>query len=134
MDLTPSDVVDAPESDQDDPGDEQADAPVGSSDDPTPETSSTSSLKDALFSTSPEQNLEDVEAPYDPERGGVTRIYRGIRKMLDIDGLPAIADIGIGAIEWFEHGGPDVDLGSDEDDDQEESSDAPVPGGESERV
>ena len=60
---------------------------------------SSSTLRKMLFSTGPEKPLDQVSTPYDPERGGVTRIYRGIQKMVDTDGLPAIADIAIGIFE-----------------------------------
>ncbi len=109
MDVSPSDAVpDEPETS------EEIDSDHSVSNDP-PTASDGTTVKDALLSTQPEQRLESVEAPYDPERGGVTRVYRGVRKMLDVEGLPAVADIGIGLIEWYEAGGPDI--GSDEGDD-----------------
>lgn len=117
MDLSPSDVVDEPDQ-SDDAGD--------SSRDPLPETSSSSStLRDSLLSTSPEQRLDDVEAPYDPERGGVNRVYRGVRKMLDVDGLPAVADIGIGLIEWFESSNARSTSDDEQEDKQPETERGP---------
>lgn len=52
-----------------------------------------------LMATEPNPDLETVENPWNPEAGGTTRIYRGIQKMGDIEGLPAIADIIIGILE-----------------------------------
>jgi hypothetical protein len=78
---------------------------------------STSTLRDMLLSTDPDTPLEDVEAPYDPQRGGVTRIYRGIIKATGISGLPAIADIGIGVVEVAQV------LNLDEADDDQEGDD-----------
>jgi hypothetical protein len=57
-----------------------------------------------LMATEPNPDLETIENPYDPEKGGLTRIFRGIQKMGDIDGLPAIADIIIGIIETSQDG------------------------------
>lgn len=62
-------------------------------------TGSDSTVRDLLLQTGPETPLEDLESPWDPDRGGVTRIYRGINKMADWQGMPAIGDIGIGLIE-----------------------------------
>ncbi|WP_336359057.1 hypothetical protein [Haloarcula sp. CGMCC 1.6347] len=130
MDLNPSDVVDEP-----DAATEAADAVDGGTGDPpssepssstsTPTESSTSKtekLKDLLFSTSPEKDLDDVEAPYDPERGGLNRVYRGLQKMVDVDGLPAVADITIGLAEWLDLAEPmDQDGGSSESQDSQNS-------------
>jgi hypothetical protein len=60
---------------------------------------STSAWRDMLMSTGPDDALEDVESPWDPDEGGLTRIYRGIRKMTGLDGMPALADIVVGAVE-----------------------------------
>lgn len=76
---------------------------------------SSSALREMLFSTGPETPLAQVEAPWNPEEGGITRIYRGLQKMLDIDGLPAIADITIGAAEFIT--GADLDVGGEADQD-----------------
>lgn len=57
------------------------------------------SLTDRLLSTQPNPPLEEVESPWNPEEGGITRMYRGVQKMGEFDGLPAIADIFIGAME-----------------------------------
>jgi len=60
---------------------------------------STSAWREMLLSTGPDDPLEQVESPWDPERGGLTRMYRGIRKMTGLDGMPAIADLVVGAVE-----------------------------------
>lgn len=57
-------------------------------------------LQDALLATDPNQPLETVDSPWNPEKGGVTRIYRGISKMLDFEGTPAIVDVVIGLAEF----------------------------------
>lgn len=102
----------------------------GDATDPTSRTStSRSDLQDALMSTDPDTPLEDVESPWNPELGGPSRIYRGFQKITGFDRLPAIADIGIGALEtWKAHfvvddgaedasadGGSDADDGGDVD-------------------
>lgn len=58
-----------------------------------------SSWREMMLSTGPSDSLDNVESPWDPERGGLTRIYRGIRKMTGLDGMPAIVDIVVGIVE-----------------------------------
>lgn len=118
MDLNPSDVVDEPDAaadvdgGTDDPPEQSA--PSSTSTPTESSTSKTEKLKDLLFSTSPEKDLDNVEAPYDPDRGGLNRVYRGLQKMVDVDGLPAVADIGIGIAEWLDLAEPmDQDGGSE---------------------
>jgi len=60
---------------------------------------SPSTWKDMLLATDPSQSLEATESPWDPVRGGPTRIYRGMQKMAGFEGMPAIADVVIGTIE-----------------------------------
>ena len=60
-----------------------------------------SSVVEALMNTEPSEPLEMIESPWNPERGGPTRVYRGIQKLTNVDGMPAIADILIGAAETF---------------------------------
>lgn len=85
---------------------------------PSGDVGSTSTLREMLMSTDPAPSLEDVESPWDPDRGGLTRIYRAIMKATGVDGMPALADIVIGAAETFD--GIDVEeIGDDQDDDQE---------------
>jgi hypothetical protein len=45
--------------------------------------------------------------------------------MMDVDGLPAVADISIGVIEWVEGGNINVPGSSSGDDDQDDSSGDP---------
>jgi hypothetical protein len=69
-----------------------------------------------LLSTAPEQRLEDVEDPWSPELGGTARIYRGLQKMADFEGMPAVGDVVIGLAEVFH----DFDLeGADAGTDQD---------------
>jgi hypothetical protein len=80
---------------------------------------SRSTIQEMLLSTEPDTPLASVDSPWDPELGGVTRIYRGLRKALGFDGMPAIVDVVIGAAEFIHEFEPDGG-----DDDQEESDDA----------
>ena len=73
----------------------------------TSSLSSRQGLRDALLQTEPSRPLERVEAPWDPERGGLTRAYRGLQKMLDWEGTPAVVDLFIGAAEWAKQFEPD---------------------------
>jgi hypothetical protein len=61
---------------------------------------SSRNLRKMLMSTDPERRLEEIDSPWDPEAGGETRIYRGIMKMGNFEGMPAIGDLvlGIGEI------------------------------------
>jgi hypothetical protein len=97
----------------------------------TDETTSTSSGSDGsttdeivemLQSSEPNPSLDEVDSPWDPDRGGLTRIYRGLRKMVGIDGTPAWLDLSIGSVEVA------VDVRDREasDDDQEANAE---PGG-----
>jgi len=55
---------------------------------------------DMLWNTTPEKPLDQVDSPWDPEKGGLTRVKRGVMKMGDFDGTPAILDIGVGIAEF----------------------------------
>lgn len=79
-------------------------------------TSTSTSIFDALRSTEPDPPLDTVESPWDPNRGGRVRIYRGLQKALDMDGTPAAVDLVVGALEELSDIELDVD---DQDDDQE---------------
>lgn len=81
---------------------------------------STTSLRDMLMSTTPTQSLQQTESPWNPEQGGMTRVMRGFTKMTGVDGLPAVADICIGTVEFF----LGTELGDDVEDVQEERADA----------
>lgn len=58
-----------------------------------------STLREMLLSTDPQQDLERVNTPWDVENGGRNRIYRGIQKALGATGMPAVVDVLIGAFE-----------------------------------
>ena len=94
--------------------------PTDDFDDETPtleteETGLLDNITDRILSTEPNPNLETVENPWNPDAGGVSRIFRGIQKMGDIEGLPAIADIIIGIIETSQSDGS-FELGQDNTD------------------
>jgi hypothetical protein len=81
-------------------------------------------LQDALMSTEPDVPLSRVDAPWDPEAGGITRVYRGLRKMLNWSGTPAVVDVVVGAAEFVKDfepdtGEPDDDGGGQEADNSE---------------
>jgi hypothetical protein len=88
---------------------------------PSSDVGSESTLREMLLATGPERSLEDVESPWNPDLGGETRIFRGIQKATDVDGLPAIADVLIGLAELvqrldFNDGSDDAgDAGDDQD-------------------
>lgn len=87
---------------------------------PSDDVGSTSTLREMLLSTDPGDPLESVESPWDPERGGPTRIMRGVQKMTGVDGMPAIADVAIGLAETFDAVDlDDVDAGDEQTSDQE---------------
>lgn len=52
-----------------------------------------------LTATEPSPDLEDVDDPWNPELGGPTRMLRGFQKMFGVNGMPAIGDVTIGAME-----------------------------------
>jgi hypothetical protein len=76
-----------------------------------------------LMSTEPSPTLDEVESPWDPEKGGPRRMKRGIQKMLGFDGVPAVLDISIGGMEWWStvdtNGRDQEDSDDDQDNDQE---------------
>lgn len=85
------------EGDLDELESEWSDSPPGAE----PETSRKSKLIEALRNTEPHQDLGDVDNPWNPEEGGVTRIYRGLQKLSGIEGTEAWMDITIGILEWM---------------------------------
>ena len=74
----------------------------GQTGDATPGVDAGKSIVDRLLNTQPNTPLESVESPWQPEAGGPPRIYRGIQKIGDIEGMPAIADILIGIVETMQ--------------------------------
>jgi hypothetical protein len=85
---------------------------------PSDDLGSKSTLREMLLSTDPKRSLEDVEDPWDPDRGGTTRIYRGLMKATGVDGMPAVVDVVIGVVEAAQ------DLNLEEPDDQEDDQEA----------
>lgn len=65
----------------------------------SPDVGSTRTLREMALSTQPSVSLDQVEDPWDPNRGGTARIMRAVMKATNIDGLPAIADFAIGIAE-----------------------------------
>lgn len=125
MSVSPSDAVDPAEIGETGEGVASEHAAAEGAPDETA-VGSSSSWRDMLLSTSPEKPLGATESPWDPDLGGPTRIYRGLQKMADFDGMPAIADLVIGAVETvvaFEpDGGDDADE-ENADDDQDDGGD-----------
>jgi len=113
--VTPADAVDL---DSDDTAASHA-AAEGVDTASTGDVGSTRTLREMLMSTDPGRSLDQVESPWDPDRGGMTRIMRAVQKATGADGLPAVADLGIGIAEWW----VSLDL-SDDDDSSAESTDS----------
>jgi len=82
---------------------------------PSDDVGSTSTLREMLMSTEPNRPLDKVENPWDPDRGAETRLYRGLTKALDVEGMPAVVDIVIGVAEIV--ASLDVDTDDEPDDD-----------------
>lgn len=74
---------------------------IGVSGEPEPGPES-GSLIESLWNTKPNTPLSQIDSPWNPEQGGIPRVYRGIQKMADVDGLPAIADVVIGLAEEYQ--------------------------------
>jgi|GEM_PF-2634831 len=91
----------------------------------TEDIGSERTLRDMLMSTGPEKPLAQVDSPWNPEEGGETRVYRGIQKMVDFDGMPAIGDIIIGAGEWW----TSFSIDAETDGDEQAETGAPAGGG-----
>ena len=89
---------------------------------------STSRWRDMLPSSDPDPPLQDVENPWNPEDGGLSRVFRAVMKMGGMNGLPAWADLAIAIPEtWvsirenFDNlGGDDRDVDVDDDQDDDE--------------
>ncbi|WP_162562456.1 hypothetical protein [Salinigranum rubrum] len=82
---------------------------------------SSSALREMLLSTEPEHRLDAIESPWDPERGGLNRVYRGFQKMMGASGLPAVLDIGVGIAEFV----TEFDLDAAATDSQQEGDNQP---------
>lgn len=73
-------------------------------------------LEEMALSTEPSVPLEHVESPWDPDRGGPTRILRAVQKATGVDALPAIGDLVLGVLETLSSiEAEDEDAGSDDD-------------------
>jgi hypothetical protein len=70
-------------------------------DQPEASSGALESLLDGLMETEPSKPLSSVESVWNPELGGPRRIKRGIQKMTNTDGTPAIFDIAFGIGETF---------------------------------
>jgi hypothetical protein len=121
--LSPSDAVESIDSEGEQAAEGHA-AAHGTEAVDTADIGSEQTLRDMLMSTGPEKPLSQVDSPWNPDDGGISRVYRGVMKMADFDGLPAIADIGIGVAEWW----VSLDI-SDEEDGQEAETGAQRPPG-----
>jgi hypothetical protein len=77
---------------------------------------SRSRLQDMLLSTEPNQPLRAVDSPWNPEEGGITRVYRGLQKALGFDGMPAVVDVVVGAAEFVHKFEPEGGESADEPD------------------
>lgn len=80
-----------------------------------------------FMNTEPDVELSDVDNPWNPDEGGLSRVYRGMMKFGDIEGLPAALDMGIGIIEAVvKRSGDNTDPETDQEteDTQEETTDS----------
>ena len=91
-----------PDGSLDDSGFDDIPGSDGQSGGATPGVDAGKTLVDRLLNTEPNTPLESIESPWQPESGGPPRIYRGIQKIGDIEGMPAIADILIGIVETMQ--------------------------------
>jgi len=80
-------------------------------------TGSDSTLRDMLLSTDPDKSLREVESPYDPDAGGLARVYRGVQKATGVDGTPAVVDVIVGAVEVVQSLDDQDTSDADQDDD-----------------
>jgi hypothetical protein len=70
-----------------------------------------------LLSTDPDKSLREVESPYDPDAGGLARVYRGVQKATGVDGTPAVVDVIVGAVEVVQSLDDQDTSDADQDDD-----------------
>lgn len=88
---------------------------------------STSRWREMLMSTDPDPRLEDVDNPWDPDLGGLSRVYRGLQKAFGVSGTPAVVDLAIGAVETFVDVRPTADDQEDQQRDREHDVDETDP-------
>lgn len=102
-----------------DPSDSEGVAPDHADAEGAPSESTignSSRWREMLLSSDPDKPLEQVDTPWNPDLGGRNRIMRGFQKMLDFDGLPAIGDLVIGALEELSQiEADDADAGDQDD-------------------
>lgn len=79
--------------------------------------------KEMALSTEPNTPLEQIESPWNPEEGGLSRVYRGIMKGANVDGIPAILDVGIGFLEAYHSFSLEKNTESEEPEEGEEIDD-----------
>jgi len=84
--------------DVDDPVENHADA-EGAAGATSDDVGKPQTWREMALATEPSPSLDEVDDPWNPEQGGTARIYRGFMKATAFDGMPAIGDIAIGAIE-----------------------------------
>lgn len=119
--ISPSDAVDGGAEETE--AAEAAGAGLDASESSTSTSSSTSTLREMLLATDPNDPLDAVEDPWDPERGGPRRLYRAAQKMFGVDGMPAGIDLVVGLIETaVGHDLVDQEDGEDDGGESEESS------------
>lgn len=94
---------------------------------PSDNLGSTSSLREMMMSTDPSPPLDAVESPWDPDRGGPTRMMRGLKKMTGADGIPAVVDVAIGVVEFVV--GEDLLAGDGDGSGVEDAAEPPARGG-----
>ena len=98
-----------PDGSLDDSGFDDIPGSEGQPSDTTPGVDAGKSIVDRLLNTKPNTPLDSVESPWKPDVGGPARIYRGIQKIGDIEGMPAIVDILIGIVETMQQQSDSVD-------------------------
>lgn len=127
MDLSPSDVLPDQDTGRDPPSSATEGAERATEDHAAAEGTDASSssgmgssrsLREMLLSTEPDTPLEQVESPWDPDAGGINRIYRAFQKMLDFSGLPAVVDLVVGVAEFVTAYEPEGDGGEGDDHDR----------------
>lgn len=84
-----------------DPGAADAVAGPGADVDEPGGASGGGSVTDMMLSTDPSPSLDAVEDPWDPDKGGTARVFRGLQKAFGASGIPAIGDVLIGVLEVY---------------------------------
>jgi hypothetical protein len=79
-------------------------------------------IREMLMSTGPDRSLEEVDTPWDPEKGGKTRFYRAFQKMFGVDGTPAVVDLAISLPEMW----VSLSIGDDQEDQDDQNEGMPA--------